>query len=117
MVESNQNRAYIIDDKTSKKLAPRYLKGMIDLGFRYTRDLARLHAMDQQLNVLCALCVILLQFVQDARTLSVQRQVICQYMIVMNGGVVAYYSGRQSIVALCTTMAETIALAKLAVQS
>ena len=39
------------------------------------------------------------------------------YMIVMNGGVVAYYSGRQSIVALCTTMAETIALAKLAVQS
>jgi hypothetical protein len=90
---------------------------MIDLGFRYTRDLARLHARDQQLNVLCALCVILLQFVQDARTLSVQRQVICQYMIVMNGGVVA---GRQSIVALCTsstTMAETIALAKLAVQS
>ena len=55
MVESNQNRAYIIDDKTSKKLAPRYLKGMIDLGFRYTRDLARLHARDQQLNVFCPL--------------------------------------------------------------
>ena len=38
------------------------------------------------------------------------------YMIVMNGGVVAYYSGRQSIVALCTAMAETIALAKLDVK-
>jgi len=38
------------------------------------------------------------------------------YMIPMNGGVVAYYSGRQSIVALCTAMAETIALAKLVVK-
>jgi hypothetical protein len=37
-------------------------------------------------------------------------------MILMNGGVVAYYSGRQSIVALCTAMAETIALAKLVVK-
>ncbi len=33
----------------------------------------------------------------------------------LNGGVVAYYSGRQSIVALCTAMA-TIALAKLVVR-
>ncbi len=31
----------------------------------------------------------------------------------MNGGVVAYYPGRQSIVTLCTAMAETIALTKL----
>jgi hypothetical protein len=33
----------------------------------------------------------------------------------MNGGVVAYYSGRQSTVAfkLCTPMAEIIALAKI----
>jgi hypothetical protein len=38
------------------------------------------------------------------------------YMILMNGGVVAYYSGRQSTVALCTAMAETIALAKLVVK-
>ena len=37
------------------------------------------------------------------------------YMI-LNGGVVAYYSGRQSTVALCTAMAETIALAKLVVK-
>ena len=34
----------------------------------------------------------------------------------MNGGVVAYYSGRQSTVALCTAMAETIELAKLVVK-
>ena len=34
----------------------------------------------------------------------------------MNGGVVAYYSGRQSTVALCTAIAETIALAKLVVK-
>ena len=38
------------------------------------------------------------------------------YMILMNGGVVAYYSGRQSTVALCTAMAETIALATLEVK-
>jgi hypothetical protein len=54
-----------------------YLKGTIDLGIRYMRDLARLYTRDQQLNVL---------------------------------------SGRQSIVALCTAMAETIALAKLVVK-
>ncbi len=30
----------------------RYLKGTINLGIRYTRDLARLHERDQQLNVL-----------------------------------------------------------------
>jgi hypothetical protein len=37
-------------------------------------------------------------------------------MILMNSGVMAYYSGRQSTVALCTAMAETIALAKLVVK-
>jgi hypothetical protein len=37
-------------------------------------------------------------------------------MILINGGVVAYYSGRLSTVALCTTMAESIALAKLVVK-
>jgi hypothetical protein len=37
-------------------------------------------------------------------------------MILMNGGVIAYYSGRQSIVGPCTAMAETIALAKLVVK-
>ncbi len=33
-------------------------------------------------------------------------------MILMNGGVVAYYSGRQATIALCTAMADEIALAK-----
>ena len=37
-------------------------------------------------------------------------------MILMYGGVVAYYFGRQSIVALCTAMVEIIALAKLVVK-
>ena len=37
-------------------------------------------------------------------------------MILMNGGVVAYFSGRQTTVALCTAMAETIALAKVVVK-
>jgi hypothetical protein len=37
-------------------------------------------------------------------------------MILMNGGVVAYYSGRHSTVALCTAMAATIALAKIVVK-
>ncbi len=38
------------------------------------------------------------------------------YMILMNGGVVAYYSGRRSMIALCTAMAETIALIHLVVK-
>jgi hypothetical protein len=38
------------------------------------------------------------------------------YLVLHNGGPIAYYSGRQSVVALCTAMAETIALAKLVVK-
>ena len=38
------------------------------------------------------------------------------YMILMNGGVVAYYSGTQSTVALCTAMEETNPLAKILVK-
>ena len=34
----------------------------------------------------------------------------------MHGGALAYYSGRQSIVALCTAMAETIELAELVIK-
>ncbi len=49
---------------------------------------------------------------QDAKTCFV---LLSGYMILMNGGVVAQCSGRQSIVALCTAMTETIALAKLVV--
>ena len=38
-------------------------------------------------------------------------------MILMNCDAVEYYSGRQSTVALCTAMTETIALAKLVVKT
>jgi hypothetical protein len=88
----------------------RYLKGTLDLGIRYTRDLARLQTRDQKLNVMYALSDSDFAGCKDTfRSTS-------GYMILMNGGVVAYYSGRQSIVALCTAMAETIALAKLVVK-
>jgi hypothetical protein len=88
----------------------RYLKGTIDLGIKYTRDPERLHTRDQQLNVLYALSDSDFAGCKDTfRSTS-------GYMILMNGGVVAYYSGRQTTVALCTAMAETIALAKLVVK-
>jgi len=89
------------------------LKGTIDLGIRYTRDLARLHTRDQQLNVLYALSDSDFAGCKDTFR-STSGYIIL--MILMNGGVVAYYSGRQSIMALCTAMAETIALAKLVVK-
>ena len=38
------------------------------------------------------------------------------YLALLNGGAIAYYSGRQTTVALCTAMAETIALSKLVVK-
>ena len=38
------------------------------------------------------------------------------YMVIMNGGVIAYYFGRQTTTALCTAMAETIALTKVTVK-
>ena len=90
----------------------RYLKGTVELGINYTRDLGRLHARDQQLNVMYTL---------SDRNFAGCKDTSCSTsgytsMILMNGGVVAYYSGRQSIVALCTAMAETIALTKLVVQ-
>ena len=37
-------------------------------------------------------------------------------MVLMSEGIVSYYSGQQTTTALCTAMAETIALAKLAVK-
>jgi hypothetical protein len=88
----------------------RYLKGTIGLGIRYTRDLARLSIRDQKLNVLYALSD------SDFAGCKDTSRSTSGYMILMNGGVVAYYSGRQSTVALCTAMAETIALAKLVVK-
>ena len=92
------------------KHALRYLKGTIGLGIRYTRDLERLRVRDQQLNVLYALSD------SDFAGCKDTSRSTSGYMILMNGGVVAYYSGRQTTVALCTAMAETIALAKLVVK-
>jgi hypothetical protein len=88
----------------------RYLQGTIGLGIRYTRDLERLKARDQELNVLYALSD------SDFAGCKDTSRSTSGYMIMMNGGVVAYYSGRQTTVALCTAMAETIALAKLVVK-
>ena len=88
----------------------RYLKGSKDLGIHYTRDQNRLSARDQKLNTLYALSD------SDFAGCKDTAKSTSGYMILMNGGVVAYYSGRQSTVALCTAMAETIALAKLVVK-
>jgi hypothetical protein len=78
--------------------------------YYYTRDEAQLLARDQKLNMLYNLSDS--DFVGCKDTSSSTSG----YMALMNGGVVAYHSGRQSIVALCTAMAETIALTKLVVK-
>jgi hypothetical protein len=88
----------------------RYLKGTVGLRIRYTKDLQRLLARDQHLNVLYALSD------SDFAGCKDTSRSTSGYMILMNGGVVAYYSGRQSTIALCTAMAETIALTKLVVK-
>jgi hypothetical protein len=88
----------------------RYLKGTVELGIRYTKDAHRLLARDQQLNVLYALSD------SDFTRCKDKSRSTSGYMILMNGCVVAYYSGRQSTVALCAAMAETIALTKLVVK-
>jgi hypothetical protein len=62
--------------------------------------------------MLCMHCQTVIS--QDARIRLGLLLVI--YMILMNGGVVAYYSKRQSTVAMCTAMAETIVLAILVVR-
>ncbi len=88
----------------------RYLKGTVELGIQYTRDLARLQAREQELNVLYGWSD------SDFAGCKETSRSTSGYMILMNSGVVAYYSGRQSTVALCTATAETIALAKLVVK-
>ncbi len=87
-----------------------YLKGTVELGIQYTRDLARVQAREQELNVLYGLSD------SDFAGCKDTSRSTSGYMVLMNGGVVAYYFGRQSTVALCTAMAETIALAKLVVK-
>jgi hypothetical protein len=74
------------------------------------RDSQRLLARDKKLNVLYVFSDSIFAVCKDtSRSTS-------GYMILINGGVVAYYSGRQSTIAVCTAMAETIALTKLVVK-
>jgi hypothetical protein len=79
----------------------RYLKGTVELGIRYTRDMEQLKRRDQRLNVLYTLSNSDFSGCKDTSCFT------SGYMILMNGGVIAYYSGRQSTVTLCTAMAET----------
>jgi hypothetical protein len=88
----------------------RYLKGTVELGIQYTRDLARLQAREEELNALYGLSD------SDFAGCKDTSRSTSGYMILMNSGVVEYYSGRQSTVSLCTAMAETIAVAKLVVK-
>jgi hypothetical protein len=73
----------------------------------FTLDLERLRVRDQQITI--SFTILESNFAVCKGTF----QSTSGYMILMNGGVVAYYSGRQMTVALCTAMAETTALAKL----
>ena len=88
----------------------RYVKGTSHLGIRYTRDLNRLRNRGHDLNVLYGLSD------SDFAGCKDTSRSTSGYVALLNGGPVAYYSGRQSTVALCTAMAETIALAKLVVK-
>ncbi len=88
----------------------RCLKGTVEFGIQYTIDLTRLQALEQELNVLYGLSD------SDFAACKVRPRSTSGYMILMNSGVVEYYSGTQSTVALCTAMAETSVLAKLIVK-
>jgi len=88
----------------------RYLKGTQDYGIHYTRDMTRLQIRKQKINTLYALSDSDFASCRDtARSTS-------GHVVLMNGGAIAWYSGRQTTTALCTAMAETIALAKVAVK-
>ncbi len=83
------------------KHALRYLKGTVELGIRYTRVLTRLQARNQSLNALHGLSYSDFAGCKDTSHSTIG------YIILMNVGVVAYYSGRHATVALYTAMAET----------
>ena len=74
---------------------------------RYTKDLVRFSIRDKNLNVKYALSDSDFARCKDT---SCSTSV---YMILMNGGEVAYCSGGQLTVAQCTVIAETISQAKL----
>ena len=97
---------------TQAKNVLRYLKGTQDYGIHYTRDITRLGLRNQKLNTLYALSDSDFGFAgcrDTARSTSGN-------VIRMNTGAISWYSDHQTTTALCTAMAETIALAKVVVK-
>ena len=95
---------------TQAKNVLRYLKGTQDYGIHYTRDITRLGLRNQKLNTLYAHSDSDFAGCRDtARSTSGN-------VILMNAVAISWYSGRQTTTALCTAMAETIALAKVVVK-
>ena len=95
---------------TQAKNVLRYLKGTQDYGIHYTRDITRLGLRNQKLNTLYAHSDSNFAGCRDtARSTSGN-------VILMNAVAISWYSGRQTTTALCTAMAETIALAKVVVK-
>ena len=88
----------------------RYVKGTLNLGVRYTRDLNRLRNRGHDLNILNGLTD------SDCVGCKDTAKSTSGYLVLLNGGLVAHYSGRQTIVALCTALTDPIALAKLVVK-
>lgn len=88
----------------------RYLQGTKSMGIRYTRDIDRLRVRGHDLNVMYGLSD------SDFAGCKDTAKSTSGYIVLLNGGPIAYYSGRQTTTALCTAMAETIALAKLVVE-
>jgi hypothetical protein len=80
------------------------------MGIRYTRDIDRLRVRGHDLNVMYGLSD------SDFAGCKDTAKSTSGYIVLLNGGPIAYYSGRQTTTALCTAMAETIALAKLVVE-
>ncbi len=70
-----------------------YVKGTPNLGIRYTWDLNR-----YDLNVLYSLSE------SDFAACKDTAKSTSGYLVLLNGGPVAYYSGRQATVALCTAI-------------
>ena len=95
---------------TQAKNVLRYLKGTQEYGIQYSRDLNRLRLRNQELNTLYALSN------SDFGGCSDTARATSGNVILMNAGAIAWYSGRQTTTALCTAMAETIALAKVVVK-
>ncbi len=80
------------------------------MGIRYTHDVDRLRVRGLDLNVIYGLSD------SDFAGCKDTAKSTSGYIVSLKGGPIAYHSGRQTTTALCTAMAETIALAKLGVE-